>query len=146
MRNNNFRKLFAGVCSYKFFSDPIYYLNNTLVNVNGKPTSYNFKDSGPGSDYVISVGTGTTPPTENDYKLENAVSLTLASQTLVNDKDHTISIIESIKNQTSEAVTITEVALTIQRNPDHFIISRDLITPITIPSGEMRTIQYNIEF
>ena len=144
MINNNFRKLLATGCSYRLFSDPIDQLNNTLVGVNGKPTGYSFYDRR--LSYTISVGTGTTPPTENDYKLENAVSLTLANKTLVNDKDRTISIIGSIRNQTSEAVTITEVALTIYGNGHHFIISRDLITPITIPSGEMRTIQYNIEF
>ena len=141
MINNNFRKLLATGCSYRLFSDPIDQLNNTLVGVNGKPTGYSFYDRR--LSYTISVGTGTTPPTENDYKLENAVSLTLANKTLVNDKDRTISIIGSIKNQTSEAVTITEVAITIY---DSFIISRDLITPITIPSGEMRTIQYTINF
>ena len=145
MINNNFRKLLAAGWSYRFFSDPISF-NDTLVDVNGKLVSYTFLSDRSGSDYVISVGTGTTPPTENDYKLENAVSLTLANKTLVNDKDRTISIIGSIRNQTSEAVTITEVALTIYGNGHHFIISRDLITPITIPSGEMRTIQYNIEF
>lgn len=141
MINNNFRKLLATGCSYRLFSDPIDQLNNTLVGVNGKPTGYSFYDRR--LSYTISVGTGTTPPTENDYKLENAVSLTLVNKTLVNDRDRTISIIGSIKNQTSEAVTITEVAITIY---DSFIISRDLITPITIPSGEMRTIQYAIEF
>ena len=141
MINNNFRKLLATGCSYRLFSDPIDQLNNTLVGVNGKPTGYSFYDRR--LSYTISVGTGTTPPTENDYKLENAVSLTLANKTLVNDKDRTISIIGSIRNQTSEAVTITEVAITIY---DSFIISRDLITPITIPSGEMRTIQYTIKF
>ena len=141
MINNNFRKLLATGCSYRLFSDPIDQLNNTLVGVNGKPTGYSFYDRR--LSYTISVGTGTTPPTENDYKLENAVSLTLVNKTLVNDRDRTISIIGSIKNQTSEAVTITEVAITIY---DSFIISRDLITPITIPSGEMRTIQYTIKF
>ena len=141
MINNNFRKLLATGCSYRLFSDPIDQLNNTLVGVNGKPTGYSFYDRR--LSYTISVGTGTTPPTENDYKLENAVSLTLVNKTLVNDRDRTISIIGSIKNQTSEAVTITEVAITIY---DSFIISRDLITPITLPSGEMRTIQYTINF
>ena len=93
---------------------------------------------------VLTVGTGTTPPTEDDYKLENKVDLKWFNQMPI-WHDTSFILVGSFTNNTSEAVTITEVAYQLRYNAD-FIISRDLITPITIPAGETRTIQYTIEF
>lgn len=100
---------------------------------------------------ILEVGTGTTPPTEDDYKLENKVDLRLSNQSVILSPPNLV-IVGTFKNNTSEAVTITEVAYRLldsnnelQDNND-FIVSRDLITPITIPADERRTIQYTIEF
>lgn len=100
---------------------------------------------------ILEVGTGTTPPTEDDYKLENKVDLRLSNQSVILSPPNLV-IVGTFKNNTSEAVTITEVAYRLLNRRDElqdnndFIVSRDLITPITIPADERRTIQYTIEF
>lgn len=128
----------------------------TCVNILGEKKNDNQVDS---NHYfqsnvrggILEVGTGTTPPTEDDYKLENKVDLTLSNQSVILSPPNLV-IVGTFKNNTSEAVTITEVAYRLLNMDDElqdnndFIVSRDLITPITIPAGERRTIQYTIEF
>lgn len=115
-----------------------------LVDTSGKQTREEVDNDRAGYTGVLTVGTGTTPPTEDDYKLGHKVDLTLVKQVPIWDSTNLV-LVATFKNNTSEAVRITEVAYQLSFNGD-FIISRDLITPITIPVGETRTIQYTIEF
>ena len=64
----------------------------------------------------IAVGSGTTAPTENDYYLENPITLGIlnASYTTIRDADNKIiggKIIFTINNNTSDNVTINEIGV-----------------------------------
>lgn len=157
MRTKNFRIYSCAILGLLQLSkdEPRETVDYTYVNILGEEkndqinkSSY-FQSNVRGG--ILEVGTGTTPPTEDDYKLENKVDLTLSNQSVILSPPNLV-IVGTFKNNTSEAVTITEVAYRLLNRNDRlsdnndFIVSRDLITPITIPAGERRTIQYTIEF
>lgn len=157
MRTKNFRTYSCAILGLQQLSkdEPQEYVFYTYVNILGEENNNQINESsyfkGNVRGGILEVGTGTTPPTEDDYKLENKVDLTLSNQSVILSPPNLV-IVGTFKNNTSEAVTITEVAYRLlnrnnelQDNND-FIVSRDLITPITIPAGERRTIQYTIEF
>ena len=150
MRNKNFRKMetyLNWACVFDHTGNGI-----PFVDINGKSITLAKWYNSQYSDFHFALigGSGSTPPTEDDYKLENPIALTSAGQSILYDKEHTITIVEVLKNASSESVTITEVACKVHGGNYggawDWIISRDLITPITIPAGETRTIQYTIEF
>lgn len=155
MRNNNFRKL-ETYLNMKCVFDGKGNSNNYSLNVvatDGKSHAFAKWYNSQYSDFRFALigGSGSTPPTEDDYNLESPIALSSAGQTFIYDGNHTIIIVEVLKNTSSEAATITEVACKVHGGTSYdwygdFIISRDLITPITIPAGETRTIQYTIEF
>lgn len=153
MRTNNFRRYLSALYSAKY----LYYSDAWvdvpyLVDTSGKKfTGDIYTGAYPRTNSELIVGSGNTPPTEDDYKLENKLDIEETNQTAI-FKDKGLILIGNFHNRTSEAVTISEVALQFNNissktgSNSGVILSRDLITPITIPSGETRTIQYTIEF
>ena len=107
--------------------------------------------------YGVCFGTGTTPPTKNDYTLEAPIdSGTLSSsvntnptQGFENDKVK-IYITHEVKNSGSRAVTITEAGVfgcPTSSSKSSFLLDRTLLeTPVTVPAGETRSITYTIVF
>ena len=101
----------------------------------------------------IVVGTGDTEPTVNDYHLENDVtaSLTLVNGTFGNraSRGDFPSTIATFKNDTVNAITIKEVGLefTFRYSSSYHamvLVSRKVITPITINPGETYTFTHYI--
>lgn len=107
----------------------------------------------------IVFGTGTTPPTRDDYALSgtNITSSlsrqdeTISKETLANG----VKVIHSmfIKNTSSEPVTIGEVAwrqsflYTSNNAYSGILLDRTVLQePITIPAGEVGQINYSIFF
>ena len=103
----------------------------------------------------VSFGTGTTPPTVNDYSLEAIISsgLTVAtpSVTTVTQTDSYLEATVTFGVRASVETTITEIgykmACSIPSSTDTFLIDRTVLDePITIPAGQSKQITYTIRF
>ena len=135
------------------FRAPTFNSNN--VNVN-----YYYNESYAG----IKIGSGTTPPTQDDYSMgsiipNNSLACTLVStRTYMEDNDACAQHVLSVTNKSSNDITITEIGLvhTIQASPQAgstynggdvpVLVDRTLLaTPLTIPSSESATITYTIK-
>ena len=124
-------------------------------------------ESGSSASIGIVFGTGTTPPTENDYTVENIISgLTLsATPTKQYSFDsatnkYTVFYDFTLANGTGEDITINEVCLfanvfptsTKGENPgtgtsNKFAVLMDrtvLATPITIPANSSGVVRYSM--
>ena len=105
----------------------------------------------------VSFGTGTTPATVSDYCLESIltnskinVSVPSAVSYSRVDTYEEYSVTFGITNQTSDAITISEIGLITQPNGgsyDMALVDRTVLdTPITIPAGQSKQITYTIRF
>lgn len=121
-----------------------------------------------GSRYpFIMFGTGTTPATTEDYKLESLITSGISlfasdtSQNISFDEElleitRKVNITATIKNTSSEDITITEVGLAnnVYTNSGYYresntcalmLIYREVLeTAVTIPAGGYRS--FNFEF
>ena len=116
-----------------------------------------YSDFGVAGHYGIMFGTGTTPPTMNDYKLESpiidgtvyATDQNAPTQGFETDKAK-IYVSHEVKNQGTNPVTITEAGVfgcQSTASKTSFLLDRTVLdTPVTIPAGESRTITYAIVF
>lgn len=105
----------------------------------------------------IALGSGTTPPTINDYCLENAlidqsISSYSASVT-VNESDNSVKNLITVQNTGSSAITIAEVGLwgldntTSASISNRFLFERSVLdTPVVIQPGGAGVIEYTISF
>lgn len=111
----------------------------------------------------VAVGSGTTPPTENDYTLENQITgltgtITQSTGTDVARGAYTDTLLITVTNATGQSVVIREVG-TFIRYSNHttygsasssistFMIDRTVLAePVTIPDGESRVIEYNFAY
>lgn len=107
--------------------------------------------------YGTYFGTGTTPPTMDDYNLESPISDGTLSDTTVPslqkgfEKDHArIYASHEVANNGTSDVTITEVGVfgaPSATSTDIFMIDRTVLsTPITIPAGGSKSITIAIKF
>ena len=105
--------------------------------------------------YGVSFGTGTTPATMSDYRLENMLGETqinVSVQSAVSysraDTYDEYSATFGITNKTAEAITISEVGLTTMPNSSYYALVDHTVleTPITIPAGQSKQITYTIRF
>lgn len=139
--------------------------SHTRVQINGKPLCHSiyttpFTACGQATTYnstsptyvCIYLGTGTTEPTKDDYKMENPLTSTQLN-VLEHDITYnitntdgkivkTININASIKNRSGSALSISEFGLTQFARPDgsfyinQFLLYRETFEPIIIePDG-----------
>lgn len=103
----------------------------------------------------VSFGTGTTPPTVNDYSLEATISsgLTVAtpSVTTVTQTDSYLEATVTFGVLASVETTITEIGYkmvcSVPSGSDAFLVDRTVLDePITIPAGQSKQITYTIRF
>lgn len=115
----------------------------------------------------VFFGTGTTAPTKDDYKPENAltesdISVANPSQIIVNQTDDYIEAIVcfAVTNISSSAITISEIGClgflrgssnasyyTADSTHPPYLAERQLLeTPITLEAGEAEGIQYRVRF
>ena len=99
------------------------------------------------------VGSGTTPVTSDDYKVEQEIVSGLACDavtTQVHEDTHTVVFRKTIRNTSSADITVSEVGLTGAVNTNsgmsQALIYREILqTPVTIAPGESATIRMAIE-
>lgn len=108
-----------------------------------------------GYPYVM-FGSGTTPPTANDYTLESPLQkVTYSKGTVVvtetDDKDTYMNCF-NITNNNTEAISVSEVGIvvpcpyagTTSVATKYMLIERTVFDPVTIAPGETATIRYEI--
>lgn len=107
--------------------------------------------------WYICLGSGTTPPTIDDYCLESVItnkdSITYSTSNISCQRTDTKIIYSAtINNTCSEDIVFTEVMLTDKYDanasgtPCTFALTRDVISPVTIPAGGSKTIAIVIDF
>ena len=109
------------------------------------------------SEWYITLGSGTTQPTFNDYCLESeianksSIQYTTTNATFVNNSSKLI-FSAVINNTGTEAITFTEVMLGYHFNAKGggssttVALTRDVISPTVIPAGTSKNITVIIDF
>ena len=100
--------------------------------------------------FVLFVGTGDTPPTPDDYKLENAVELGVLTASCIHYANGRTIVSREFFNNTDENVTIKEIGCYIFANtspnqPLIMIARKVLPNPVVIPEGQNYTFTYTID-
>lgn len=105
----------------------------------------------------VSFGSGTTPPVEEDYKLESPITDTVtftpgAMQTSLTDEQDIISNTFMITNNGTEDITVSEAGIyapaaagsNTSNTSKYILLERTVFDPVTIPAGESATVKYEI--
>ena len=120
---------------------------------NGNPESItNFRFMG---IPLIGVGTGNTPVTYEDYKLDNIIALPQSNYNIVDITDESgeaigLSLKVVCNNTTGSDVTIKEIGVYSGCNTKTstgipFLVMREILnTPVTVPNGSSAVISFNI--
>lgn len=105
----------------------------------------------------VFVGNGSTPPTQGDYKLESMIEykedgLTVVSKTVSKavDEDTTLLYVYTLKNNSSDPITVSEVGLFIHTaftyyyagdhiNEFTIMIARNVIDPEVLEPGQIKS-------
>lgn len=107
------------------------------------------------SDAGIYFGTGSTPPTRDDFRLESPItsglSITNLSTTVQYAEEgegkYSASAGYVIQNTTDADINIYEFGAFAKFADARFLMERTVLTePITIPSGEKKLVTYKIIF
>ena len=100
--------------------------------------------------FVLFVGTGDTPPTPDDYKLENAVELGVLTASCIHYANGRTIVSREFFNNKDEDVTIKEIGCYIFANispnqPLVMIARKVLPTPVIIPDEQHYMFTYTID-
>lgn len=101
----------------------------------------------------IALGSGTTQPTKEDYKIETPIT-TLTSNGAGNNirqsgvylSDYIITATQNVVNNTSNTITISEIGLFIGNSSGCILLTRDVIAPVTLAVGESKTFILSVDF
>lgn len=103
----------------------------------------------------VALGSGTTPPTIDDYKMENAITTNLNAGGVTrsfnaNTSNSSLTVVQPIVNTGTNTITISEIGLFGKKSPTStygcILLSRDVITPVTIAPNESKTFVVTIDF
>ena len=129
----------------------LYEVPSNIYSVTGEAYSEGgYKDSKFGKYKGIILGTGTTPPTYSDYRMENYNTELTYSNATVSWSAPNVILTESATNNTDANIIVSEVGVfgtydtstTYQR----ILYTRTLIEPVTIKPGETKTFTVKINF
>ena len=109
-----------------------------------------------GLGYIV-LGSGTTEPTPEDYRLESKITTNLSCDSVSVSRNTTVkTYTATFSNSGISDITVTEIGYVSRiiytyRNRnyiyDDFLMDRTVLeTPITIPAGESRTVTYELSF
>ena len=105
---------------------------------------------------ALVVGSGTTPATMEDYKLENPITSGLATYSVSRNVTFAKEYSEAVwtltlSNTSSAPITVSEIGYVTAftsgsaSTTQYALTDRTVLdTPITIPAGESRTLTYSI--
>ena len=111
--------------------------NNSIAEYNGTMNSLR-----------LCLGSGTTPPTFNDYKIEapldmSTLTLTAQSHSASNYK---VTQTATIQNVGDTDFTFSEILLTGHNGGATIALTRDVISPVTVEAGKSKTVTVVIDF
>lgn len=131
--------------------------NGKLCLVNATSKSYKLLTGEMGNvqgsnirNAVIKCGTGTTPPSVDDYCLETPIdSLTQVSTSYTMNNYYEDNFLETItttlQNNTSEDITVNEIGAVGSTGATSALIARDVLsTPVVITAGSQKTFTIQI--
>lgn len=108
--------------------------------------------------YIL-LGTGTTAPTADDYRLESQITTNLSCDSVSVSRNTTVkTYTATFSNSGTSDMTVTEIGYALRMcyyirstsdtyTYDNFLMDRTVLdTPVTIPAGESRTITYTLSF
>lgn len=129
-------------------------ISNIATDVNSAtPDMAASPSSSSGLFWQLYIGTGTTPPTEDDITLEAPVAFTcpVAPQISRGDNQTTLLITYTFTNNTEETKTITEIGLCARvlkatlNNPAVLFNRRLLDTPVAMNAGDAYAFTFRID-
>ena len=157
MTNKNFEAVMFPIISLNGGSSRV--LTVKLINGNDWNTSlngsvlWNFFAAA-----KMLVGSGSSEPTIDDYRLENELDGVLTVLSTGNDSStlpitikysdenyHYIQVTRTYRNDTDHAITVCEAAVWIPYSNYNFIVSRDVIDPVVIDVGEAKSFTISID-
>lgn len=99
--------------------------------------------------FKVEFGSGTTPPEVNDYCLaaDETSNLTIVQNVTPNWESNKFELLISctITNTTANSITINEIGINKNFGSGNtwFLLAREVLdTPLTIPAGETRILNY----
>lgn len=133
------------------------YNNNGLCCPSMYVVRQNYTTSSNGGTGGVIFGTGSTPPSIDDYCLSGEIvtgfNWTVSVNKTESDSGVSVKAIYTITNGNSESITIREVALMSSLNGNYIgeaycgLIERTVLdTPVTIPAGGIGQVEYTITF
>lgn len=141
--------IYGGKEKASYYSD-----RDVIPTLTLRPTGGLYTSSSGASYSWICVGSGTTPATVDDYKLENLITSGLSgllSMSVDEDKDATYIL--TLTNTSGSDITIGEVGMLcpyFQTNSNSFrelaLMERTVLdSPFTIPAGGVGVLNYAIK-
>ena len=132
----------------------------TWANIVNNYNSETTQNQGRTSGLTLFVGTGNTPATSEDYKLESAIELEVTGASCEHSTNEKTYITRTFKNQTEAPVTITELGVYVftshENNRDTttdskvfpiIMVGRQVLNePVEIQPGDIYTFTYVIDF
>lgn len=100
--------------------------------------------------FTLFVGSGTTAPTTQDYKLQTPLTLDVVSASCIPQENEKVSVIRTFQNNTGADVTVNEVGCYLFKHynditPVVMIGRKVLDSGIVIPAGDIYTFTYIID-
>ena len=98
------------------------------------------------------MGTGTTPPTYSDFRIETPVeSSGYSNNSYSISADCQQVLTQSYTNKSSEDITVTELGLFVSdeasnENAAKALLTRNVISPVTIKPNETKTFTIKIDY
>ena len=129
-------------------ADPIYSMSGSLYS----NTANNSSITRIGEYKGIALGTGTTPPTYNDFRIETPVEPSGYSNNSYSiSADCQQVLTQSYTNKSSENVIVTELGLFVADNTSNesfpkVLLTRNVISPVTIKPNETKTFTIKIDY
>lgn len=127
------------------------YTSGLFHDTNLRSTSMDSNTTGTG----MFLGKGTTPPTSDDYKLEDIIEYSDTGMSVIStalssapDDDTLLSYTFTVKNNGSDPVTIGEIGMisntNLYNNRVIFLWARDTIEPVVMQPGEIRAFNLTV--
>lgn len=148
--NPLFRKATTGT-GYQIRSGSVDTIHSISGSFYSNTTGSNGIDT-PGVCKGIVLGTGTTPPAYNDFRIETPVeSAGYSNNSYSISGDCQQVLTQSYTNKSSEDIIVTELGLFVTDSNinEHFakvLLTRNVISPVTIKPNETKTFTIKIDY
>lgn len=130
-------------------------IGGLITNYSHNPSTYYTNTN---SGVYVDIGFGDTPPTSNDYKLEDSNACDTPTLTFISNgypSNYTYPYIRNVTttyvNNSGSDVTVKEIGLvqkgsTANNNEQNVLITRNVLdTPIVVPNGSQVSFTVSLE-